>query len=100
LPFAARQHDDKTWRMCLRKGRTCLFVKEGWFPKVQIKFPTHARAKACADALNERWKEFEAFEKGKGDESIFWWVVDTIRANEGLTKSDWERIYDGPATTA
>jgi hypothetical protein len=93
LPFAARQHDDKTWRLCHRKGRTCLFVQKTWFPGIQIKFPTQARAKACAEVLNERWKEYEKLEKGRPNDTIYWWMIDTLRAHEGLTKADWESFY-------
>jgi len=55
MAFAARQHDDKTWRLCLRKGVT--FSHAGEF---QIVFSSQARAKACADALNEKFWDHNA----------------------------------------
>jgi len=58
MAFAARQEDGK-WRLCLRKGRTITHAK---FKDVtvDIAFRSQAAAKACADALNERyWKHFE-----------------------------------------
>ncbi|MBS3648748.1 hypothetical protein KEU06_08915 [Pseudaminobacter sp. 19-2017] len=65
MAFGARQHDDKSWRLCHRKGRTILFWKDAEFPGVEIVFASQAKAKACADSLNERWKEYEQVEFGK-----------------------------------
>jgi hypothetical protein len=69
-----------------------LFVNKDRFPSVQVRFPTQARAKACAEVLNERWKDYEKLEKGALSD-VLWWIVDTIRAHEGLTKADWESLY-------
>ena len=50
MAFGARQDDDKSWRLCLRKGR--IIRHAGGHP---IKFSSQAKAKACADALNEKF---------------------------------------------
>lgn len=55
MAFGARQDDDKSWRLCLRKGRT--IRRAGQF---QIQFSSQAKAKACADALNEKFWEGNA----------------------------------------
>lgn len=61
MAFGARQEDGK-WRLCHRKGRTIVHWTKKFWPEVEIVFASQSKAKACADALNERWKEYETVE--------------------------------------
>ena len=58
MAFGARQVDG-VWVLCLRKGQTIDHAGP-----VPIRFKSQARAKACADALNEEfWETFQALQK-------------------------------------
>lgn len=59
MAFAARQVDGK-WRLCLRKGRTIDHMSFSNGAREEIEFSSQAKAKACADALNELyWKPYD-----------------------------------------
>lgn len=53
MPFGAR--NEEGWRLCHRKGRTCRHVNKKAWPDIEIKFSSQAKAKACADELNEKF---------------------------------------------
>ncbi len=65
MAFGARKEEGK-WRLCLRKGRTITHARLPGDRKVELEFSSQAKAKACADALNERyWAQFDKHMKKK-----------------------------------
>lgn len=70
MAFGARQEDGK-WRICLRKGATCIHQYPGG---PEIEFASQRRAKACADELNEEfWPRYS-----KNKELFPVWAMDMI----------------------
>lgn len=88
MPFGAR--DDEGWRLCLRKGKTIVFVNEQLFPDVIVEFPSQARAKACADELNELWDPYWKTEKKQAppDADVFWRYLDLLVKHNGIAAED------------
>jgi hypothetical protein len=89
MAFSNRQHDDGTWRLCIRKGETVFHVYKEPAPRWPIIFPKQANAKACADELNETC--WDAYERSRPErkrnraESPYWEVICTIYKHHGLT---------------
>lgn len=91
MAFGAR--NDSGWRLCHRKGITIHHV---WNPSIQIVFKTQAKAKACADELNEKyWKQYI---KIFNDESVAWpedlWfgMLEVIHKHGGLSADNLKEI--------
>ncbi|WP_062120317.1 hypothetical protein [Aureimonas sp. AU40] len=86
MPFAARKHDDGTWRLCKRMGDTLLTATFDDGTVLAIgPFPSQAKTKACADVLNERWKDYErAVKKGEFSDELATWLIQTVRDHDGL----------------
>ena len=89
MAFAARLDDDKTWRLCLRKGQTFRHIFADKWPDIEIVFSSQVTAKECADELNEKfWKEYE-----KNDiPNCAWDMIDVIRKHDGLTYAQYEEM--------
>jgi hypothetical protein len=95
MAWGARQHDDGTWRLCERKGRTILFVNSKQFPDLQIQWSSRSGAEKCAKELNETyWSAYDRAQKKDvamaGD--VFWGILDTIRKHAGISDKDWKEI--------
>jgi hypothetical protein len=79
MAFAARRDDDGTWRLCLRKGKT-FRTATLYHEQVPLAFPSQAKAKACADILNERyWKQYEKHEKKQTWPPFAYEMVEVIK---------------------
>lgn len=87
MAFAARKHDDGTWRLCKRMGATFSHVNSHYWPTVEIVFPSQAKCKACADELNETvWPAYDkAKTKPDAHDPILWEFIAIIRKHEGLS---------------
>lgn len=91
MAFAARKHDDGTWRLCKRMGATMTHVSSQYWPTAEVIFPSQAKAKACADELNETW--WKTYEKASKNEygkpsphdPMLWEFVAIIQKHEGLS---------------
>jgi hypothetical protein len=90
MAFSNRQHDDGTWRLCLRAGETFLHVfKDPAAPRWPVKFARQSDAKACADELNEKcWDAYERSrperKRNRAEEPV-WEAIDIIAKHGGLT---------------
>lgn len=88
MAFGARSEDG--WRLCHRKGRTILNV----WGKPSV-FKSQAKAKACADELNELfWSAYWKCDR-KGEvppADVFWGMIDTIAKHGGLTADQVKEI--------
>lgn len=94
MAFAARLDDDKTWRLCLRKGKTIRHIFSDKWPDIEIVFSSQAKAKACADELNEKfWKAYEKHETNTPDCAFD--MLEVIRKHDGLTYAQYEEIKNG-----
>jgi hypothetical protein len=79
MAFAVRREEGKWW-LCLRKGRTIRYASLPDNRRVELEFSSQANAKACADALNERyWKEYEKHERKKQYPPFAQEMVDLIQ---------------------
>jgi len=66
MAFAARNEGGK-WRLCLRKGRTITYAEIHEGQRTEIEFASQAKAKACADVLNDRyWPHFDKATRKRG----------------------------------
>lgn len=94
MAWGARQHEDGTWRLCERKGRTILRLSPS-FPDIEIRFKSQAQTKKCADVLNERyWPAYERARKKSADMPFAWEVFDLLYDMGGIATADYERIRD------
>lgn len=94
MAFAARKHDDGTWRLCKRMGDTILRIHGKW-PHISPKFASQAKTKACADELNERfWTEYDRHERKHKDQPnpLFWELIEVIYQHGGLTDAEYKEI--------
>lgn len=94
MAFAAR-NENGVWRLCKRAGDTIIHVKQELWPDITIRFSSQAKAKACADALNERfWKDYERHERKSPTEPNphFHAMLEVIYQHEGLDKDEYRRI--------
>lgn len=92
MAFGAR--NDEGWRLCHRKGRTIYYINEKLYPHMPIEFRSQAKAKACADELNERWKEYDSKESKKLEPTskIFYDFIEIIYKHDGIERQDYEEI--------
>lgn len=94
MPFGARNDDG--WRLCYRKGKSIYYVKENppVGPEIVIEFPSQARAKACADELNEHWAPYWKTVKkgGNPDPEIFWKYIDILVKHNGISAEDAQEL--------
>jgi hypothetical protein len=92
MPFGAR--NDEGWRLCLRKGKTIVFVYENVFPDIIVEFPSQARAKACADELNEIWDPYWKTERKQAlpDYDVFNKYIDILVKHNGIAPEDRQHI--------
>ncbi|RWB95621.1 MAG: hypothetical protein EOQ56_28140 [Mesorhizobium sp.] len=93
MAWGARQHEDGTWRLCERKGRTILRLSPS-FPDMEIRFASQAKTKKCADQLNELyWATYEkARKKGEATPPFAWSMAHIIHDMGGISDADWKRI--------
>lgn len=97
MAFGAR-NENGTWRLCLRKGDTILFINANKHPGVEIQFSSQAKAKACADALNEQfWDTYRKHDRtgANGPYERSWEMLEVIKEHGGLTQLDIEVIKNG-----
>lgn len=93
MAWGAR-NEDGTWRLCRRKGATVLTFMVSTFPNLEIRFSSQAKAKACADALNEAiWP----LAGGYGPEStvprdVAVKAATIIHDHGGFAPADWETL--------
>lgn len=103
MPFAAR-NEDGVWRLCLRKGPTYVHLWSNRWPTVEARFPSQAKAKACADELNEKcWKAYEASRpdrKRNRQPSPMWEMIEIIANHNGLTGDDLVILYSAEPSDA
>lgn len=96
MAFGARNEDG--WRLCWRKGKTIRTVFAG---RYEIAFKSQAKAKACADALNETyWKSYFKRESKLSsgdlpevDVDVFWGVLEVIRQHGGINHADEQKLW-------
>lgn len=93
MAWGARQHDDGSWRLCERKGRTLLHLCCADAQDVQIVWKTRSGAEKCAKELNELWWPFYAKTKRLTDGDVQRGIIATIHKHGGLTDADMQRIY-------
>ena len=89
--FGAR--NDEGWRLCYRKGKSIIFVCEKKFPDIIVEFPSQARAKACADELNEDWKQYQKEYEKPG--ALFWKFIDILVFHNGISADDRKLLEAG-----
>jgi len=98
MPFAVRNEDG--WRLCLRKGGTFTHVNREIFPLSDIKFPSNAAAKKCADDLNVYWDDWDrAFSPGRKRKTpiprdVFEVMLMTVAVNSGISKDTYREIIN------
>lgn len=96
MAFAARKHEDGTWRLCKRMGDTILTLSSAEFPGLEVKFPTQSKAKACSDALNEaHWKDYDKAARKAlppSKTALFWAFVEILHQHEGLTEAHYKKV--------
>ncbi|RWI35501.1 hypothetical protein [Mesorhizobium sp.] len=94
MAFGARQ-ENGAWRICLRKGAAILHLDSKAFPGVEVKFKSQAKAKACADTLNEvYWKRYEKARNERWTSTYGWvWeMAELVYDMGGISDADWKRI--------
>lgn len=96
MAFGAR--NDEGWRLCYRKGKTIFYVNEKRFPEIPIEFRSQAKAKACADDLNQDWKEYEKSQRPGLEPAweLYSKFLQTILKHDGIEQRDYEEIINAP----
>lgn len=92
MAFGAR--NEGGWRLCHRKGKTIKTVLAG---KYEVVFKSQAKAKACADELNDLfWKPYWKAESKDANTTpeIFWAMVETIQLHDGLSAGVVQEMRD------
>ncbi len=94
MAFGAR--NDEGWRLCLRKGKTIFYVNETLFPEIPIEFRSQAKCKACADELNEDWKEYEKSQRPglEPTPDLFSKFLTIVLKHDGIEQRDYEEIMN------
>lgn len=94
MAFGAR--NDEGWRLCHRKGKSIYFVNEAKWPDVIIEFKSQAKAKACADELNEQWDAYWKKERKEikisPTDPVFRFFLDTLLKHDGIARTDYDTI--------
>lgn len=92
MAFGARSTDG-VWHLCHRKGQDVRHINERRWPDIEIRFKSQVRAKACADELNEKWKDYsKQWNNAQVDGELFDFVVTTLAKHGGLSPSDAQRL--------
>lgn len=89
MAWGARQHDDGSWRICERKGRTVLRVSGK-----EIVFKGRADCERCTKELNDLyWDAYTQARKAKAiDPAPYTGILATIHKHGGLTAADYKEL--------